>query len=59
MMGDLRAHVGTVELRQTSDIEHLLDSRRYRLGRAAIRSFDPFDERARRLARRIRRRLRR
>jgi hypothetical protein len=50
MMSELRAD-GSIALRQTADIEQLLDSARYRLRRAAIRGLDPWDRRVRSLPR--------
>lgn len=48
MMADLRAN-GSVVLRETSDIERLLGSRAYQIGRFALRVLDPWDRRVQRL----------
>jgi hypothetical protein len=55
MMEDLRRSDGTIALRDTADIERLLRSPRYRLGRWLLRSLDPLDRRARGVGRRLRR----
>lgn len=59
MVDDLRAGGGPDALRQTADIERLLDSRWYALRRSLVRSFDPWDRRIRRVGRRPRRVARR
>lgn len=62
MVDELRAANGPIALRQTSDIEGLLDSPWYRIRRAIVRALDPWDLAAqplRRSVRRIGRRLRR
>ena len=55
MVAGLRAPGGTIALRATADIERLLDSPWYRVRRAAVIRFDPWDLRARRLGKQIRR----
>ncbi len=51
MIDDLRHGDGSIQLRPTADIERLLDSRSYRVGRALLIRLDPVDLRARRLGR--------
>lgn len=55
MMADLRAPGASVALRDTADIERLIDAPWYRLARTALRWADPWDLRARRFGRRLRR----
>ena len=52
MMDRLRVDDGGSALRLTADIERLIDAPWYRIGRATLRGLDPWDLRARRLARR-------
>jgi hypothetical protein len=49
MIEDLRASGGTIALRETADIERLLRSPWYPVGRSLVRALDPWDRRARRL----------
>jgi hypothetical protein len=56
MVDDLRASPdGPIALRETADIDKLLRSRWYPLGRAVLRSLDPWERQARRLGRSLRR----
>ena len=59
MVAELRAHPGPIALRETADIDRLLDSRWYRFRRSLIRAADPWDLRVRRIGRRARRVVRR
>jgi hypothetical protein len=58
MMADVRAD-GSIALRQTADIDRLLNSPWYRLRRAAIRGADPLGRQGRALVREIDRRVHR
>ena len=51
MVADLRAQRGPIALRDTADIERLLASPWYQVGRTALRVLDPVDRWARRLRR--------
>jgi hypothetical protein len=51
MVADLHSGQGSIALRDTADIERLLSSRSYRLGRLLLRSLDPWERRAQRVRR--------
>lgn len=53
MVRDLNSPASAIALRDTADIERLLCSRSYRLGRALLRRFDLLDRSARRLRRKM------
>ena len=55
MMDRLRVEDGGISLRGTEDIDRLVDAPWYRIARGTLRRLDPWDLRARRLARRARR----
>jgi hypothetical protein len=55
MIDDLRDGDGAIALRPTADVERLLQSRWYDLGRWLLIRLDPWDLRARRLGQRVRR----
>jgi glycosyltransferase involved in cell wall biosynthesis len=55
---DLRAGKVKIETRKTDDIEMLLDSRSYQLGRLALKMWDPVDQNAMPVMRRIQNALR-
>lgn len=57
MVEELRENRGAIKLRQTNDIDHMLGSWRYKLGRIILRHLDPLEYYAKPFARRIRRRL--
>lgn len=59
MVAELRAHPERIALRETTDIDRLLDSPWYQFRRSLIRSADPWDLRIRRIGRRARRVARR
>jgi hypothetical protein len=56
MVSELRNSDGHIPLRQTEDIERLLASPWYRVGRVLLRGLDPIDQVTRRVAHRLRRR---
>lgn len=59
LMADLATANGPIRLRDTADIERLLGSRGYRLGRWLLRVLDPVEDHGRRAARRLARPFRR
>lgn len=59
MVRDLRSAGGEIALRDTADIERLLASPLYRLGRTIVRGLDPLDRKARVRWRRLRSTLQR
>jgi hypothetical protein len=57
MVNDLRVGEGDIKLRGTEDIERLLRSPRYQIGRALVRGLEPWERHWRNLRTRLRARL--